>query len=230
VDAAVGAPALVARALEVGYGHVPVLHNVTIEVQPGEIVAVLGPNGAGKSTLMSTLAGFLTPSAGSIELFGEGCRDSPNRRSRRGMAFLGEDRHVFPTLTVSQNLRLVRHGDRVFERFPELERMKRRKAGLLSGGEQQMLALGRALATGPKALLIDELSLGLAPLVRERLLLMLREVADEGMAVLIVEQSVQSVLDVADRAYVLRRGEVVDHRPTQEWRDDLDELATLFLS
>jgi branched-chain amino acid transport system ATP-binding protein len=224
------APAISAVNLDAGYGHIGVLRNVNLEVWPGEIVALLGANGAGKSTLMLSLMGFLSPSSGHVELAGRPCRMAPNKRARRGLSFIGEDRDVFPTLTVSQNLRLVRQSVDSVTRFPELRRLRRRRAGLISGGEQQMLALERALATSPKVLLVDELSFGLAPLVCERLLSMLQQVADEQAALLVVEQNIRSILGIADRAYVLRRGEIVDHRPANVWLEDLDELATILLS
>ncbi|EFC84214.1 ABC transporter ATP-binding protein [Parafrankia sp. EUN1f] len=223
--------AIEARGLSAGYGRVPVLHDIDIEVRPGEVVALLGPNGAGKTTLLRTLAGYSRPTSGEIRLFGEPCNRVPvYRRARRGVSFMGEERHVFPGLTVRQSLRLVRGGAESIELFPTLADRSRHRAALLSGGEQQMLALALALARAPRLLLIDELSLGLAPLIRERLLDTVRETADRGVAVVVVEQNARSVLSRADRAYVMRRGEIVDESPASRWLTDLDGLAALYLS
>jgi branched-chain amino acid transport system ATP-binding protein len=224
-------PALAAQDLRAGYGPVEVIRGVTFDVRPGEMVALLGPNGAGKTTLLQTLCGFVRPSAGEVLFGGEPSHVPPHRRAHRGLGYLGEDRHIFPGLTVAQNLKLVPNGVAgAVARFPELAALLRRRAGWLSGGEQQMLALGRALAAAPRVLLIDELSLGLAPLVRQRLLGMLRAAADhDHAAVLVVEQSAKAVLEVADRAMVLRRGEIVDEAPAQRWCHDLDHLADLYL-
>jgi len=230
-DVAVSQAAVVAEGLNTGYGPIDVLHDVSIEVRSGEIVALLGPNGSGKTTLLLTLAGFLQSPDGEIRLFGSPTRKPPHRRARSGLAFIGDDRHVFPSLTVRQNLRFAGGNfDSLGSTFPDLERLWRRKAGLLSGGEQQMLSLARALSTHPKLIIVDELALGLAPLVCRLLLELLREAADEGAAVLVVEQSAHAVLEVADRAYVLRRGEMVDERPAAEWIGRLDELGSLYLS
>jgi branched-chain amino acid transport system ATP-binding protein len=230
-DVDVDRPVLVARGLGAGYGRVEVLHGVDVDVAPGELVALLGPNGAGKTTLLRTLAGFLRPTAGEVTLFGVPSNRVPAyRRCRRGVSFLGEERHVFPGLTVGQSLRLVRGRAAVLDQFPLLAPRLRHRAALLSGGEQQMLALGMALAREPRLLLVDEVSLGLAPTVREALLDTLRATADRGVGVLVVEQNARAVLRRADRAYVLRRGEVVDSRPAERWLDDLDGLAALHLS
>jgi branched-chain amino acid transport system ATP-binding protein len=225
------APLIETRSLAAGYGAVPVLRDVDLEVRAGEMVALLGPNGAGKTTLLRTLAGYRRPTAGEIDLFGERCERLPaHRRCRRGVSVMGEERHIFPGLTVRQSLRLVRADPEVAAMFPALHQRSHHRAALLSGGEQQMLALALALARRPRLLLIDELSLGLAPTVRERLLDAVREQADRGVGVLVVEQDVRAALTRADRAYVLRRGEIVDRRPAREWLDDLDGLAQLYLS
>ncbi|HST40295.1 MAG TPA: ATP-binding cassette domain-containing protein [Conexibacter sp.] len=222
---------LAARGLCAGYGPVEVLRDVGVEVAAGELVALLGPNGSGKTTLLLTLAGHLRPSAGEVLFEGAAAVGPPHRRARAGLAFLGDDRHLFPSLTVRQSLHLV-PGATAYaqERFPRLAGLMDRRTGLLSGGEQQMLGLARALGSGPRALVVDELSLGLAPSVREQLLADLRAAADAGMAVFVVEQNAASVLAVADRAYVLRRGAVVDHRPASAWAGRQAELAELFLS
>ncbi|MEX5707058.1 ABC transporter ATP-binding protein [Parafrankia sp. FMc6] len=227
-----GPPAAIeARGLAAGYGRVPVLRDIDIKVRPGEVVALLGPNGAGKTTLLRTLAGYRRPTGGDVFLFGAPCNRVPvYKRCRQGVSFMGEERHIFPGLTVRQSLRLVRGKSGDQELFPSLDRRIGHRAALLSGGEQQMLALTLALARDPRLLLIDELSLGLAPLVRERLLDTVRATADRGVGVLVVEQNARSVLSRADRAYVMRRGEIVDEGPAQRWLDDLDGLAALYLS
>ncbi|MGW1028547.1 ABC transporter ATP-binding protein [Streptomyces sp. NPDC002577] len=222
---------IAARGLSAGYGRVQVLRHIDLDVRPGEMVALLGPNGAGKTTLMRTLAGYRRPTDGDVYLFGVRCNRTPAyKRCRQGVSFMGEERHVFPGLTVRQSLRLVRDQGEARELFPSLAQRARHRAALLSGGEQQMLALTLALARNPRLLLIDELSLGLAPMVRERLLDTLRETADRGVGVLVVEQNAGAVVSRADRAYVMRRGEIVDERPAKEWQNDLDGLASLYLS
>jgi branched-chain amino acid transport system ATP-binding protein len=223
--------AIEARGLTAGYGRVSVLRHVDLEVRPGEVVALLGPNGAGKTTLLRTLAGYRRPTGGDVFLFGTRCSRVPvYKRCRQGVSFMGEERHVFPGLTVRQSLRLVRAaGDRE-ALFPSLDRRAGHRGALLSGGEQQMLALTLALARDPRLLLIDELSLGLAPLVRERLLDTVRTTADRGVGVLVVEQNARAVLSRADRTYVMRRGEIVDEGPARKWLADLDGLAALYLS
>jgi branched-chain amino acid transport system ATP-binding protein len=222
---------LAARGLHAGYGPVEVLRDVDVEVAAGELVALLGANGSGKTTLLLTLAGILRPTAGEVLFGGEPAHGPAHRLARAGLAFLGDDRHLFPSLTVRQSLHLVPGAlECARERFPKLIDLLDRRTGLLSGGEQQMLGLARALGSGPRALVVDELSLGLAPAVREQLLADLRGAADEGMAVFVVEQNAASVLAVADRAYVLRRGSVVDHRPASAWAGRQHELGELFLS
>src|SRR5580693_6049553 len=203
--------ALAVRDLNAGYRGVPVVRELNLEVRPGEVVALLGPNGAGKTTTLETIAGLNRPISGTVELSGESIGGKPAHvLARRGVALVPEGRALFPGLTVHEHLRLAgrrgrgaaRPEDELLEMLPELRKCLGRKAGLLSGGEQQMLAVGRALVTRPRLLLVDEMSLGLAPVIVERLLPILRRAADElGSSVLFVEQHVALALEVSDRAY-----------------------------
>jgi branched-chain amino acid transport system ATP-binding protein len=230
------ATALEVNGLAAGYFGSPVIRDVTISVAPGEVVALLGPNGAGKTTTLETIAGLNPPMAGSISLYGEsvGAR-ATHLLARQGLALVPEGRGLFFGLTVREHLRLARSKGGVAERellelLPELEKCLDRRAGLLSGGEQQMLAVGRALVSRPRLLLVDEMSLGLAPVIVERLLPVLRRVADElGSAVLFVEQHVALALEVADRAYVLTHGRIVLDGPAERLRSDPSLIAASYL-
>jgi branched-chain amino acid transport system ATP-binding protein len=218
-----------ARGLTVGYGDVPVVHGIDIDVEAGEMVALLGPNGAGKTTTLLALGGVL-PHEGEVDLDEVPLRGPLHRRARRGVGFIPEERGVFRQLSTRTNLSLGAGGiDGALEVFPELERLLDRQAGLLSGGEQQMLVLARALAARPRLLLVDELSLGLAPLIVRRLLDVLRRTASEGTGVLVVEQHAQQVLDLADRAYVLLRGAVILRGTGAELRSRTSEIERRYL-
>jgi branched-chain amino acid transport system ATP-binding protein len=221
--------------LVVSYDATVVLRGVTVHVDAGEIVALLGANGAGKTTLLSTISGLLRPSSGSLDVLGDRApHRHPHAIARQGLAHVPEERAIFADLTVEENLRLGRRRrgpiDLAFGYFPALAELRRRRAGLLSGGEQQMLALGRAICSGPRLLLVDEMSLGLAPILVERLLPVLRAVArNTACGVLLVEQHVDLALDVADRAYVLGRGRVVLEGTARELRGQRRILESSYL-
>ncbi len=194
-----------------GYGDLAAVRNVSLRVSPGEVVALFGPNGAGKTTTLLAAVGVLPRMQGSVKWRGEVTRKPLHKLVRGGLAFVPEERSIIAGLSTKDNLRLGRGSvDAALAHFPELEELLGRKAGLLSGGQQQMLTLARALASDPAALLVDELSLGLAPLVVERLLQAVRKAADEkDLAVLLVEQQARRALSVADRWYLLGNGELV---------------------
>jgi len=217
----VDAPLLAIEDIHVNYGAIPALRGVSLAVHPGEMVALLGANGAGKTTTLRAISGLAHPHRGTISFDGARIdRLAPPQVVRRGLAHLPEGRDLFPTLTVKENLRYgswPRRKDRrqvrtrfeeVYAAFPKLETRARQKAGTLSGGEQQMLAVGMALMSSPRLLIIDELSLGLAPLVVTTLFEVLRRVNETGTAILLVEQFVNKALANTHRAYVLAKGEV----------------------
>ena len=202
--------------LVAGYGGVPVVHGIDLHVDEGEVVTLLGPNGAGKTTTVLTISGVLPSIAGTIEVMGSPIRTSSHVVARRGYVLVPEDRGLFAQLTVAENLRLRTRGQRdtsqaeILSYFPALKRLLRRRAGVLSGGEQQMLALAGAMASRPRVLVLDEMSHGLAPIIVQSLLPIVRTFAkDRGIGVLLVEQHVHSALLMADRAYVLNGGRIV---------------------
>jgi ABC-type branched-subunit amino acid transport system ATPase component len=225
-------PLLAARDLAAGYYGHPVVEGVHLEVAPGEVLVLLGPNGAGKTTTLRALAGELAPIAGDVLVDGVPTRAPLDRRAREGLAFVPQERAVYNKLTVHENLRVARCDiDRALALFPELKPLLKRAAGLCSGGEQQMLALAKGLARGPRCLLADELSLGLAPRVVARLLDAVRAAADtQRLGVVLVEQHVSKALSVADRVQVMRRGRIVLAGRTSDFIDRGDELQALYLA
>ena len=208
------------QGLRAGYGETEVLHGVDLSVGAGEIVAVLGSNGVGKSTLNRTLSGIVCARAGAIRFDGAAIEhEKPANIVARGLIHVPEGRRIFPNMTVSENLDLgsyrrartqrARNRERVFGIFPRLRERASQYAGTLSGGEQQMLAIGRGLMADPKLLILDEPSLGLSPLLVEELFALIRRIHADGVAILLVEQNVVQSLEVADRAYILAEGSFV---------------------
>ena len=226
------APVLEAAGLTAGYlpGQ-PVIESLDLQVFPGQITVLLGANGAGKSTTMHTLAGMIPPMSGEVRLDGVATRLPLHKRAARGLAYVTEQRSVLMGLTTRENLEVGGVSvDEVLALFPELEKRIDIRGGLLSGGEQQMLTLGRALARKPKVLLADELSLGLAAKVVTRLLQAVRDTATaQGTAVLLVEQHVRKALKYADHVYVLQRGRVVTSGTGADMAERIDELEGYYM-
>ncbi|HEX3688442.1 MAG TPA: ABC transporter ATP-binding protein [Solirubrobacteraceae bacterium] len=229
-------PLLAVRGLDAGYLGIPAVRGLSIEVRGGEVVALLGPNGAGKTTTLSTIAGLLKPIAGEIMFDGRPVGGvAADRLARDGLSMVPEDRALFYDLTARENLRLAARGEsmsesEVLEMLPELEKCLGRRAGVLSGGEQQMLSLARGLMSRPRLLLVDEMSLGLAPVIVERLMPVLRRIAEElGTAVMFVEQHVPQALELADRAYVMVSGSIVLQGAAAELRQDRELLEASYL-
>jgi len=222
------------------YGAIVALRGVSIEIREGELVALLGANGAGKSTLLSTIAGVLRPHRGKIEFRGESLVGLvPEAIVRRGLAMVPENREIFPALTVGENLRLgayIRKDreeyladlERMFALFPILQERFDQRAGTLSGGEQQQLAIARALMSHPDLLMLDEPSLGLAPKILEQVFALIEQLHESGVTILLVEQNVALSLAIADRAYVLNMGAVQASGTPEELRQHVD-MASVYL-
>jgi branched-chain amino acid transport system ATP-binding protein len=227
------------RDLHAGYGLTRVLEGVSLHVNAGEIVAVLGSNGAGKTTLNMAISGLVKPRAGSVTFEGRDITGRPPAEIMgAGLIQVPEGRKIFPNLSVRENLELgsyrrakpnrARNLDRVFETFPRLKERTVQAAGTLSGGEQQMLAIGRGMMAEPRLLILDEPSLGLSPLLVEEMFALIRRLHGQGLAIMLVEQNVAQSLDVADRAYVLENGRFAISGPAASVRED-PELKRAYL-
>ena len=218
--------------IHTAYGEIRILQDVALEVGEGELVCLLGGNASGKSTTLKTILGIVEPRNGTVEFGGEDVtRRATAHRIRRGMAIVPENRRLFAPMTVLENLQMgaYLHGggtkedfDRVYELFPLLYERRAQLAGTLSGGEQQMVAMGRALMAKPKLLLMDEPSMGLAPILVERSFQIIKQVHESGVAMLVVEQNANVSLSIADRGYVLSTGRLVLSGPAAELREDED--------
>jgi branched-chain amino acid transport system ATP-binding protein len=229
-------PILELRGVDVAYGKLRALHGVSLRVDAGEIIALLGANGAGKSTTLRAISGLLTPTAGDIFYQGRSIAGHrPDLIVRGGIAHCPEDRRIWPELSVRENLTLGAYCCRnratiaarlesILQRFPRLKERLGQLAGTLSGGEQQMLAVGRALMSAPRVLLLDEPSLGLSPLMSREVLAVLQQLCAQGITVLIVEQNVHSALSVASRAYVFETGRIVAADTAANMLDNPDLL------
>jgi branched-chain amino acid transport system ATP-binding protein len=228
------------ESLHVAYGELLALQGVSLAIRPGEMVALVGPNGAGKTTLLKTISGLLVPRAGVIRWQNETISAvAPQRIVEYGIALVPEGRRLFAAMTVRENLELgaftrraqkekISQLEKIFTLFPRLFERQRQRAGSLSGGEQQMLALGRALMGLPRLLLLDEPSLGLAPKVVESIMAILGELHRDGMSLLIVEQNVHAVLALAQRAYILEGGRIVDAGEASKLLND-DHVRAAYL-
>ena len=230
-------PALRVSALGVAYGAIEAVKSIDLEVRAGELVALIGANGAGKTSSLKAIAGLL-PWSGAIELFDQPIRGVPaHQLLERGLALVPEGRGMFTRMTVTENLQMgaftrrdAQVGDdleHMYERFPRLKERAHQLAGTLSGGEQQMLAMARALMSRPRLLLLDEPSMGLSPILVERIFSVIREVSARGISILLVEQNVRAATEIADRAYVLDDGRVVFSGEAAEFAKDEDRVRAL---
>ena len=228
------------KGLNTFYGNLHAIWDIDIQVHEKEIVALIGSNGAGKSTLLKTIAGSLPMQSGEIiyqgERFNPGHKRKANVMVHKGITLCPEGRHIFPRMTVAENLKMggyIRQKgdmeagfDRVYDLFPRLKERDGQMAGTLSGGEQQMLAIGRALMSGPKLLMLDEPSLGLSPLLTEKLFELILEIRNQGTTILLVEQNAVSALSIANRGYVLKVGHITQSGTGQELLESQDILAS----
>jgi branched-chain amino acid transport system ATP-binding protein len=218
------------RGVHAAYARIEVLRGVDLSVPEGTVVALLGPNGAGKTTTLAVASGQMAPTAGGVYVAGRRVNGvHPDRLARAGLCTIPEGRGIFPNLTVRENLRMMSFSgvatsdieEAAFERFPRLGERRTQVAGTLSGGEQQMLAMARAFATDPAVLLLDELSMGLAPMIVEELYEVVRQIARSGVSVLVVEQFARTVMDVADWAAIMAHGRIVREGPPHELEAEL---------
>lgn len=228
------------KDVEVYYGMIQAIKGISFEVNEGEVIALIGANGAGKTTTLHTITGLLSPKAGSIFFDGQDITKTPAHKIvSLGMAHVPEGRRVFSQMTVYQNLKMgaFTRSDKseidaalemVYKRFPRLEERKNQLAGTLSGGEQQMLAMGRALMSHPKIILMDEPSMGLSPILVNEIFDIIRSVNEAGTTVLLVEQNAKKALDIADRAYVLETGKIVTSGDAKELMND-DAIKKAYL-
>jgi branched-chain amino acid transport system ATP-binding protein len=223
-------PLLELRGIHAAYERIEVLRGVDLTVMPGTVVAFLGPNGAGKTTTLNVASGQMAPTAGSVYLAGYRVNGvGPDRLARLGVCTIPEGRGVFPNLTVRENLDMMTHAgppladieEVAYARFPVLGERRSQVAGTMSGGEQQMLAMARALATDPALLLLDELSMGLAPMIVEQLYESVAQLARSGVSVLVVEQFAATVMDVADRAALMAHGQITRVGDPRELEQEL---------
>jgi branched-chain amino acid transport system ATP-binding protein len=222
-------PPLTVDGVRAAYGRIEVLHGVDLTIPAGSVFALLGPNGAGKSTLLKVMSGRLRPTAGQVVVGDEPIgRRTPERLAREGVCAIPEGRGIFPNLTVRENLRIWTYRGgigaaeveaRTFESFPRLKERRRQMAGTLSGGEQQMLAISRALVTRPRVLLLDELSMGLAPLVVQELYELVGRLSGQGLTIVLVEQFVTTALRVADRAAIMTHGRIDQEGAPEDMAD-----------
>ena len=220
------------RGIRGGYGTIDVLHGLDLSIAPGQVHALLGPNGAGKTTTLAVCSGQIVPSAGQLLISGREVNGvSSDGLARAGVCLVPEGRGIFPNLTVTENLRMFTHAgpsfsdvqEQAFARFPRLKERRKQVAGTLSGGEQQMLAMARALSTDPALLLLDELSMGLAPLIVEELYERVAELASQGVSILVVEQFAQAVLGVSTVASIMLHGRITRTGPPAEIAEELTE-------
>ena len=228
------------KDLYVNYGVIPALKGISFEVEEGEVIALIGANGAGKTTTLHTVTGLIEPSGGTIMFDGKDITKTPaDKIVAMAMAHVPEGRRVFPDMTVYQNLMLGAFTrkdpaekqaslENVYEHFPRLKERAKQLAGTLSGGEQQMLAMGRALMSRPKILLMDEPSMGLSPILVGEIFNIIESVSSQGTTILLVEQNAQKALNIADRAYVLETGSIAMSGPAEQLRND-DSIRKAYL-
>ncbi len=225
-------PILELRNIRGGYGTIDVLHGVDLVVEAGQVHALLGPNGAGKTTTLGVCSGQITPSGGQLLVSGRDVNGaSSDALARAGVCLIPEGRGIFPNLTVTENLRMFTHAgasfdqimDRAFSQFPRLKERRKQIAGTMSGGEQQMLAMARSLAVDPALLLLDELSMGLAPIIVEELYERVAELAAQGVSILVVEQFAQAVLGVSTVASIMLHGRITRTGPPADIAEELTE-------